>query len=116
VDLLQSVSGQGAGTVVTPAGPDMTPPPNSEAMDNSPFLGVLISLTAGSTPSLTPTVQWSYDGSTWFDGDRADTMTAIAAVGNKAKSFTRKAPFHRVSVVVAGTGVAYTVRTWCFGA
>jgi hypothetical protein len=65
---------------------------------------------------VTPTVQWSHDGSTWFDGDPADTMTAIAAVGNKAKSFTRKAPFHRVSVVVAGTGVAFTVRTWLFGA
>jgi hypothetical protein len=47
VDLLQSITGQGAGTVVTPAGPDMVTAPSSEAMDNSPFLGVLISLTAG---------------------------------------------------------------------
>ena len=114
VALLQSVSGQGAGTVVTPAGPDLSTPPGSEAMDNSPFLAVLISLTAGSSPSLTPTVPWSLDGSTWFDGD-PDTLTAIAAVGNKSKSFTRKAPYHRVSVLVAGSGVAYTVRTWCFG-
>jgi hypothetical protein len=114
VDLLQSVTGQGAGTVNTPAGPDLSTAPGPE-LDNAAQLAVLISLTAGSTPSLTPTVQWSYVGSTWFDGDPADTMTAIAAVGAKAKSFTRKAPFHRVSVVVAGFAVAYTVRAWCFG-
>jgi hypothetical protein len=104
--LIANVTGQGAGTVLSNA---------DGGLDGSALLAVLVQLTAGSTPPLTPTVQWSFDGQTWFDGDPADTMTAISAVGAKAKTFTRKAPFHRVSVLVAGSGVAYTIRAWSFG-
>lgn len=107
VELLDTVSGQGAGTVLSGTG---------GAPDNSPFLAVLVDVTAGTTPSVTATVEWSHDGVSFFGGDPTDVMTAIAAVGRKAKHFTRRAPSHRVSCAVTGTGVAYTVRTWCFGA
>jgi len=107
---LANVSGQGVGTVLSSTG---------GVQDNSPFVAILVVLSAGAAPSITPTVQWSHDGQTWFAGDPADTMTPIAAVSavGAAKSFTRKAPFHRVSMnVTAGTGVAYQVYSWSYGA
>lgn len=106
VTVLANVSGQGAGTVLSSSDSDVGMAAN---------VAVMIDLTAGTTPSLTASVQWSYDGASWFDADPPDSMTAIAAVGKKAKTFVRKAPFHRVSSVITGSGLAYTIRSWIFG-
>jgi hypothetical protein len=63
----------------------------------------LTTLTAGTSPTVTASIQWSDDGSTWYDVDGAtDSFTAISAVGSKMKSVTIKAPYWRLVTGVTG--------------
>lgn len=89
-------------------------------LDNAAQLAVAVNVTAvgGTTPSMTIGVQWSFDGVNWFDADGTpDTLAAITATGLKAKTFQRKAPFHRITWTITGTTPSFTfdVKTWAFG-
>lgn len=79
-------------------------------------LNVLANVTAvsGTSPSLTLSVEWSMDGTTFAQGDPADALTAITAAGVKAKQFPRKAPFYRVVWTISGTTPSFTfdVTEW----
>jgi len=66
-------------------------------------LAVFVDVTATSgTPSMTLSVEWSHDGTTWFVADPADAFTAITATGKKVKVFTQKGPFARLAWAITG--------------
>jgi hypothetical protein len=67
-------------------------------------LNVAVNVTAVSgTPSMTLSVQWSNDGVTWFDGDPADSFTAITAAPKAlVKQFATKASIVRLSWAITG--------------
>jgi hypothetical protein len=73
-------------------------------------LNVLVNVTAvsGTTPSLTLSLQWSNDGTTWADADAADAFTAITAAGVKAKQFPVKAQYARLAWAITGTTPSFT--------
>lgn len=73
-------------------------------------LAIALDVTAvtGTTPNMTVSVQWSHDGTAWFDGDPADAFTAITAAAKKVKMFDQKAPLYRLSWVITGTTPSFT--------
>lgn len=79
-------------------------------------LEVVASAVTGTTPSLTFTAQWSYDGGTsWssLDGG-AETWTAITANGQTVKQLTPKGPLLRLNGVMTGTTPSFTVKVNLF--
>lgn len=74
------------------------------------FISVMADVTAvsGTTPSMTLTVEWSPDGSTWYQGDTADTFTALTAAGKKVKTFQVKGVLARVVYTISGTTPSFT--------
>ncbi len=69
-------------------------------------LGVLLDVTAvgGTGPSVTVSLEWSDDRTTWYPSDPADTMgAAITAVGRRVKEFDVKAPYVRAVWTVVGS-------------
>lgn len=71
-------------------------------------LTVAVSAVSGTTPSMTLTVEWSQDGSTFHAGDPADSFTALTAAGNVAKSFAVKGNFFRLVWTITGTTPSFT--------
>lgn len=73
-------------------------------------LGVVIHVTAvsGSTPSLTPTIEWSHDGTNFGAAQPADSMTAITTAGTHAKQFDVKGRFFRLVWTISGTTPSFT--------
>lgn len=77
-------------------------------------LAVMLDVTAvtGTTPSLTVTVQWSNDGTTWFNADTPDTFTAITAAGKVTKLFTVKGLYARLNYAITGTTPSFTLAAY----
>lgn len=75
---------------------------------------VNVTAVSGTTPSMACTVQWSNDGTTWFDGDPVDAMTAITTTGAKAKDFVTRGQFARLAWAITGTtpSFTFTVDAW----
>ena len=73
-------------------------------------VAVMLDVTAvsGTTPSMTVSVQWSNDGSTWFSADPADSFTAITAATKVTKSFVIKGLYARLSYAITGTTPSFT--------
>lgn len=96
-------------TVAASAARTATGQSSAVDLDND-TVEILFDCTAvsGTSPSLTLSVEWSDDGTTWFQADPADQFTAITAVGKKAKSFTVKAPFMRTVWTISGTTPSFT--------
>lgn len=78
--------------------------------ENGDELAVEVDVTAvtGTGPSMTVSVEWSHDGTTWFTGDPPDVFTAITAVGKKVKEFDMKGPWYRVAWAITGTTPSFT--------
>lgn len=80
--------------------------------DAGGHLNLLANVTAaaGTSPSLTLSVQWSADGTTWYSADAssADAFSAVTAAGAVVKQFAIKAPFYRVAWLVSGTTPSFT--------
>lgn len=72
-------------------------------------LGLDVTAAGGATPSMTLSVEWSFDGGTTFlVGDPADAFTAKTAAGTAAKSFTSKGDAYRVRWTITGTAPSFT--------
>lgn len=69
-------------------------------------VGVSVTTQAGTTPTLTFDVQWSDDGSNWFDSQPADSFTQITTtVPTRAvKKLQVKGSYYRLRWVLGGTG------------
>lgn len=79
-------------------------------------LAVFVDVTTvtGTSPTMTPSVEWSHDGTTWFTTDPAETFTAITAAGKKVKVFTQKGPFARLAFTIGGTSPSFTFSATAF--
>lgn len=79
-------------------------------------VGLLVAVTAvsGATPTMTLSVEWSHDGTTWAQADAPDTFSQITAASQKVKMFDRKAPYYRVVWTIAGTVPSFTfsIKEW----
>ena len=72
-------------------------------------LAVHVTAVSGTTPSMTLTVQWSDDGTTFGNADTtADTFAAITATTDVFKQFPARAPFFRLSWAITGTTPSFT--------
>lgn len=77
--------------------------------DRHKYLNVFVNVTAqsGTTPTMDLKIQWSLDGTTWYDV--ADTFTQIGAVtGTFFKQFQVKSPYYRLVWTLGGTSPNYT--------
>ena len=80
-------------------------------------IGLNCTANGGTSPNVTVTVQWSFDGATWFDADAtaADSFTALTASGQRfIKRFNVKAPYLRLKEVTTGTSptLSYTATAY----
>lgn len=77
---------------------------------NAEQLALLADVTAvtGTSPSMTLSVEWSWDGATAFASDPADQFAAIAAAMKRVKEFDIKAPYYRVVWTITGTSPSFT--------
>lgn len=77
-------------------------------------LAVMIDLTAvsGTSPNMTVSVQWSNDGSVWFNADPADAFTALTAAGKVTKLFTVKGLYARLNYTITGTTPSFTFAAY----
>lgn len=73
-------------------------------------IAVMLDVTAvsGTSPSMTVSVQWSNDGTTWFTADPADSFTAITAAAKVTKVFTVKGLYARLNYAITGTTPSFT--------
>lgn len=75
---------------------------------------VMLDVTAvsGTTPSMTVTVQWTNDGTNWFNADPVDTFTAITAAGKVTKNFAIKGTAARLNYAITGTTPSFTFAAY----
>lgn len=74
-------------------------------------LAVLANVTtvSGTTPSMTLSVEWSNDGTTFAQVDgTADTFAAMTASGAKVKAFAVKGAWFRLVWTITGTTPSFT--------
>jgi len=71
-------------------------------------LAVDVTTVSGTTPSMTVSVEWSFDGSAFFVSDVADAFVAITAAKKTVKLFDVKAPMYRVVWTITGTTPSFT--------
>jgi hypothetical protein len=73
-------------------------------------LAVMADATAvsGAGASMTLSVEWSHDGTTFMPAETADTFTAITAATKRTKDFAVKASFMRLVWTISGTTPSFT--------
>lgn len=75
---------------------------------------VMLDVTAvsGTSPSMAVTVQWTNDGTNWFNADPVDTFTAITAAGKVTKNFAIKGTAFRLNYTITGTTPSFTFAAY----
>ena len=83
----------------------------------STSLAILVEVTAsgGTTPSMTLSVEWSHNGTTFASSDPADQFTAITGSPTKVKRFDVKGDFFRVVWTITGTNPTFTFSATAYG-
>ena len=73
-------------------------------------LAVTLSITAasGTLPTLAASVQWSANGTTFYDANPADTLPVQTGVGGVVQVFDIKAAFYRIAYTIGGTTPSFT--------
>ena len=67
-----------------------------------------VTAVSGTTPSMTLTVEWTNDGTTFASSDPVDTFTAITAVSAKVKTFAVRGSACRLTWTISGTTPSFT--------
>ena len=68
-----------------------------------------VTTVSGTTPSMTLTVEWSHDGTTWFPAATPDTLgAAITANTKRVHTVDIKGRFCRVVWTISGTTPSFT--------
>lgn len=67
-----------------------------------------VTAASGTTPSLTLSVEWSYDGTNFATPDTPDAFTAVTAAAKKMKQLDVKAPLYRIVWTITGTTPSFT--------
>lgn len=92
----------GQSSAITPGG--VAPSSQSDTI----ALAVDVTAASGTTPSMTVSVEWSFDGTSFFVADTADAFTAITTTKKVVKLFDVKAPQYRVVWTITGTTPSFT--------
>jgi hypothetical protein len=92
----------GQSSAVTPGGVAPSGPSDTVA------LAVDVTAASGTTPSMTVSVEWSFDGTAFFVSDVADAFVAITTTKKTVKLFDVKAPMYRVVWTITGTTPSFT--------
>lgn len=94
-----------AGTVATATGTS-----TAVEVDNkgTARLALVVSAASGTTPSMTATVQTSFDSGSTDAWRSVGAFTAITAAGTERKSFPGLDRFVRVSYAISGTTPSFT--------
>jgi hypothetical protein len=71
-------------------------------------LGVNVSAASGTTPSMTLTVEWSFDGVNFGPGETAVSFAAITANKATTQRIPAQAPFYRLVWTITGTTPSFT--------
>lgn len=90
-------------TVLASAVYSATTNSNPVAFEYSTNIAVTVTLTAitgGGT--VTPSIQWSADGTNWVPEDPATAFTALTAAGGAARNVSVKGPLMRVVLTLSG--------------
>lgn len=78
-------------------------------------LGVHVTTATGTTPSMTLTLKWSHDGTTFGDPDAgAQTFTAITAAREAYLRVNVLGPYLRVDWAITGTTPSFTFSITAF--
>jgi hypothetical protein len=76
--------------------------------DKANFL-VDVTAVSGTTPSMTLSVEWSHDGTTWFPAATPDTLgAAITAAVKRVHTVDIKGKFCRLVWTITGTTPSFT--------
>lgn len=71
---------------------------------------VAVTAVSGTSPSLSVSLQWSWDGTTWVTGSAAEAFAAFTAVGNQLLTVPSRGLYFRASwPLPAGTTPSFTV-------
>jgi hypothetical protein len=78
--------------------------------DLGEILNILLDVTAvtGTTPSMTVSMEWSHNGTTFAAVDTAEAFVAITAAKVTVKGFPIRAPFYRLVWTITGTTPSFT--------
>lgn len=72
------------------------------SVPNGQQVNVWVNVTAAGT-TITFSLQWSHDGTTYGPADPPDTFTAITTAVSAVKTFTRKGPYCRLVWTLTGS-------------
>jgi hypothetical protein len=78
--------------------------PNANQVD----ILLLVTAASGTTPSMTVSVEWSVNGTTFAPAETPDAFTAVTTAISKAKQFAVKAPYFRIVWTITGTTPSFT--------
>lgn len=73
-------------------------------------LALNITAVSGTSPSMTVSLQWSFDNVNWFTPSPADAFAAQTAAATVLQQFAAKAPFVRVNYAITGTTPSFTFQ------
>lgn len=71
-------------------------------------IGLHVTAVTGTSPSMTVTVEWSYDGTNFGVGETTDSFAAITANKVTNKAVTVRAPYYRLVWTITGTTPSFT--------
>jgi hypothetical protein len=69
---------------------------------------VAVTAVSGSTPTLTVSLQWSWNNSTWISANADETFATITAVGAALLIAPSRAPYVRAAWTVTGGTPSFT--------
>ena len=98
-----------AAQVITATGSEAA---GHELINDSLDLEIVVTAVSGTSPSITFSVQWSDDGSTFEPASPADAFTAMTGTGGVVERFTVKGAFYRLAWTVSGTTPSFTVNVF----
>lgn len=93
-----TTSGNSAGVAVQPLG-------NVGGLVNC---HVAVTAVSGSTPTLTVSLQWSWNNSTWVNANADETFATITATGAALLTVPSRAPYVRTAWTVTGGTPSFT--------
>lgn len=109
---------QPAGANAVPSAPRTATGQSSALRIYGDKINLFVDVTAvsGTTPSMTLTVEWSHNGTTWFPAATPDTLgAAITAATKRVHTVDVKGPFARVVWTITGTTPSFTFAVHAYG-
>lgn len=71
-------------------------------------VGVVVTAVSGTSPSMTLSIEWSFDGTNFGAGETATTFAAITAAKTTHQFVAVRAPYFRLVWTITGTTPSFT--------